>query len=72
MILDGIERFHNRQIRYREYKRAVCNGMLGAVGRGDATPWVCDVCARVCRGRIGLVAHQRTHVEPPAKRVCQK
>ena len=67
-IRSGVKLFHERSLRQRECKRAIRKGLLGAVGRTDATMWHCDECGRACRGRFGLVSHQRTHSERPAKR----
>ena len=67
-VHSGVRLFHERAIRHREHKRAIRKGLLGAIGPGDFTLWHCDECGRACRGRIGLVSHQRAHSERPSKR----
>ena len=71
-IRSGVKLYHERSLSQRERKRAIRKGLLGAVGRTEAVTWHCDECGRACVGRRGLVSHQRSHSELPAKRrrVC--
>lgn len=67
-VWKGTMEFNERQLKNRERKRAKRKGLLGAHGTSDATPWTCSDCGRTCGGRLGLVQHQRTHHDAPAKR----
>ena len=64
----NLRKLEEHQLKKQEYKRDVRKRLLSASVAGDVTPLWCEVCNRACKGRVGLVAHQRTHSQSLAKR----
>ena len=68
LIHQGIKKLNEHQLKTRELQRAVRKRLLSASVLGARAPLCCEVCNRTCQGRVGLVAHQRTHSQSLAKR----